>query len=190
MVRKLIGMISILALAGVLSGLAYANPIPTQITFGPSTAGSVTSSTSAVKFSGISGLAWQSSNGPGSFTLANANIAVTGGSNGVYTLASNAEAFTVTIGGGTLSGTLSLDTVTSPASTVPTFIGKFTVTGSSGAFPSTGFHVGNVVDTDFLGYKGTVSAGEIVPDPVPEPGTIALLGSGLLGMAGILRRRF
>ena len=118
------------------------------------------------------------------------NIGVLGGSNGVYTLASNAEAFAVKIGASTLTGTLSLDTVTSPASVVPTFIGTFTVTGATGGFPSTGFHVGYVVDTDFLAYKGAVSAGEIVPDPVPEPGTIALLGSGLLGLAGVLRRRF
>lgn len=187
---KMIGMI--LVLAGVLSGVSYANPIATQITFGPSTTGSVTSSTSAVKFSGgVSGWAWQGSNGSGSFTLANANIAVTGGSNGVYTLASNSEAFTVTIGtSSTLTGTLSLDTVTSPASTTPTFIGAITVTGATGGFPTTGFHVGDMVDTDFIGYKGTVSAGQIVPDPIPEPGTIALLGSGLLGMAGVLRRRF
>lgn len=78
----------------------------------------------------------------------------------------------------TLTGTLSLDTVTSPASTTPTFIGAITVTGATGGFPTTGFHVGDMVDTDFIGYKGTVSAGQIVPDPIPEPGTILCWAQG------------
>jgi hypothetical protein len=37
---------------------------------------------------------------------------------------------------------------------------------------------------------GQISAGEVIPDPVPEPGTIAMMGSGLIAMAGFLRRRF
>ena len=126
MSRKMIGIISILVLAGVLSGVSYANPILTQITFGPSTSGSVTSGTSGVKFSGVSGWAYQGAS-VGSFTLANASIAITSGSNGIYTLAPNSEAFTVTIGTNHLDGTLSLATVTSPATPFPTFIGAITV---------------------------------------------------------------
>jgi hypothetical protein len=179
----MIGIISILVLAGVLSGVSYANPILTQITFGPSTSGSVTSGTSGVKFSGVSGWAYQGAS-VGSFTLANASIAITSGSNGIYTLAPNSEAFTVTIGTNHLDGT-------SPATPFPTFIGAITVGPlTTSGFRTTGFPVGGVVDTDFIGYKGGVSAGEIVPDPVPEPSTITMVGSGLLAMAGTLRRRF
>lgn len=33
-------------------------------------------------------------------------------------------------------------------------------------------------------------SGECTPPQIPEPGSMALLGSGLLGLAGVLRRRF
>lgn len=34
-----------------------------------------------------------------------------------------------------------------------------------------------------------ISSGEITPNPVPEPGSLALFGSGLIGIAGYLRRK-
>src|SRR3974390_396177 len=36
--------------------------------------------------------------------------------------------------------------------------------------------------------KGYLSSGEVV-SPVPEPGTLALMGTGILGLAGLLRRK-
>src|SRR5271167_1579129 len=99
MSRKPIGIASIFVLAGVLSVVCYANPIPTQITFGPNSAGVVATGLTTESFSAVWGWAYQGANsGNPGFTLANATISVAGGSGGIYTLAPNAESFTVVIG--------------------------------------------------------------------------------------------
>ena len=190
MSRKLIGMLSIFVLAGVLSGVCYANPIPAQITFGPSSAGTVTTGITTEIFSGVWGWAYQGPNsGNPGFTLANATISVAGGGGGIYTLAPNGENFTVQIGVDSLTGILSLDTLALPAPYVAVFIGTLDITSSTPGFQSTGFPTGAVVNADFVTYKGNLSSGQITPS-VPEPSSLALLGTGALGLAGIIRRKF
>jgi PEP-CTERM motif len=189
MSRKLIGMVSIFVLAGVLSGVCYANPIPTQITFGPSMAGTVTVSTTTSSFSGVWGWAYQgaASGNPG-FTLGNGSVNVAGGSGGIYTLAANAENFAVSIGVDTLTGTLSLDTLAIAAPNLGLFVGTLTVTSATPGFQSTGFPTGAVVHADFVALNGKVSSGQILP-AIPEPSSLALLGTGILGVAGMIRRK-
>ena len=186
MARKMLFATSIVALALMLSGASFANPV--QVNFGPSSSGWVSITSSAVAFNSVSGLANQGSLPTGTFSISDASINTTGYSAGTYTLAANTEVLSVNINGDSMTGDLSLATVT-PVGNVALFIGTYTVTSATWGFTSTGYPVGAVVDVDFTTYKGGVSAGEIIPDPVPEPGTFALVGSGLIALAGVLRRK-
>jgi hypothetical protein len=69
--------------------------------------------------------------------------------------------------------------------TVLTLIGSLTVTSVSGF--SNEFKLNGVYPIDLTLRNGIVSSGEV--PPVPEPGTLTLLGTGLIAAAGFLRRK-
>ena len=188
MARKITFALGLLFLATMLAGASFATVVPTQITFGPNTTGSVNVTNTQASFLSVTGHAYQAAN-TGSFSFATNTVFFANG-NSPYTLLPNSSWFTVDIGSDSLTGWVDLNTmyVNGPFGF---FIGTYTIAGSTSGFVQTGFPVGAVVDIDFVTYKGRLSSGEIIPDaPVPEPGTIALVGSGLLAAAGMLRRKF
>jgi hypothetical protein len=79
------------------------------------------------------------------------------------------------------------ETTTDPVTgaAVLTLIGSVTVTSVSGF--SNEYKTNGVYPIDLTLRNGLVSSGEI--PPVPEPGTLTLLGTGLIAAAGFLRRK-
>ena len=182
MARKLGITISLLALVLVLTGASFANIV--QITLGQSTTGTAWAGATGVTFSGgVSGYAYQGNN-TGTFWLSDFSATGTG-CDWACTLSSNSETLTVTIGADTLVGTLSLT-----REAFSSYLdGTLLITSSTAGFSSSGYNVGQTVGADLVVKAGAVSSGQIQTDAVPEPGTIAMVGSGLLMAVGALRRK-
>ena len=123
---------------------------------------------------------------------------------GVYDIAAGSWSLSLTFtditNPGSFTGTWDLDSLSSGTTRVPQFIGSLLVTSGTNQFESwggttllgdftvnLGSHetVSQIFQTDGR-TSGKVSSGELVP--TPEPGTLGLLGSGVLTLAGLLRR--
>ena len=185
MARKLTFALALLVLVTAITGASFANVIPTQITFGPNTTGSVSIGTTAAVFTAIAGNAYQG-NSAGNFWISGATLDYAN-SNSPYSFGPNSQVFTVSIGPDTMSGWLDVQALYINGK-YGFFAGEYLITSTTAGFSNTGFGLG-VVDIDFVTYKGNLSSGQINPSSVPEPGTIGLVGSGLLAAAGMLRRK-
>jgi hypothetical protein len=225
MSRRLVGLLSLVLFVGLMGGVGYANIIPLDLAFTNSPSGSVVytntgANSATVTFTGVSGTAVLGGTYVGTYSLANATLALTNTGGSTYSIASTPVVLTVVVPGfGTLKGDWAFGYTNDGSNPQgQTLWSSFTATSSTVAFQNAGFPDGVTVDSDFTitsriitgkktkptptldgvyagtlaNMSGKVSAGEVVadPSPAPEPGTIALLGSGLIAMAGFLRRRF
>jgi hypothetical protein len=113
--------------------------------------------------------------------------------------------FSFNIGGNTLAGTVVLTTL-KDGSDAPQFLGTLKVSSATGSFASL-WSNGSIVPLDMTvslpngspfvdqvvagtrwGTSGSVSSGEVLVT-TPEPASIALIGSGLLAIGSVLKRR-
>jgi hypothetical protein len=203
---KRIVLMSLLALALPLSAVAD-NPVDFQNnngTLAGSSSGLTLTGSTLTAVSGFNGMGLLQGSNLGSVSF------TTGAENGTAALTGNATfaaggTFTITGNGtnGLPNGTIFAGTFTSPVTWTALELAngtyKYTLQGAiSGAWVKTGVTVYGITiqlttNTGKGGFSGSATLGSgdtnIDAPTVPEPGTLGLLGTGLIGVAGALRRK-
>jgi len=172
----------------------------TSITFTGNGAGSVSVSTS-----GLSGNAFFDSDALGTYTLGATSFTAGPQSAGIFPAGANLESFAfASPDGDSLFGTVHWSFI-QDNTTQPKFFGVLTITSKSGDAAFLSNFSQPIANIDFItntlssngtldalalttgSATATISAGEVAP--VPEPGTLALFGSGLVALGGLMRRK-
>jgi len=198
---KRIALSAILALALPLA--AFANSIDTTNSGGTltgSTGGMSLSGSLLIAVNGLNGLGLVTGNNLGSVSFTTG--ALTGGSlhmggtfaaGGAFTIIGNGSSGipNATIFSGSFSGPVTWTLVTLANGTH-----NYTLTGAVSGTLGSSFHTDGVtlqltINTGrgFFNGSTTISSGDTSMS-VPEPGTLGLLGTGLVGIAGAMHRKF
>lgn len=189
MTRKITFAFALLVLATLFTGAGFATVIPTPISFGFGSA-AVTASPTGATLPALHGGAFQFFTGPyGTYSTGGGYIPVVSGPSPLTS--PNSETFTFNIGTDTLTGWANFTQDVVIGNGYYFLTGYYHVTSSTAGFINTGYPTGSTAAIDMtiapFGGKEILSGGELLP--TPEPGTIALVGSGLLAAAGMLRRK-
>jgi PEP-CTERM motif len=198
---KRIALLALLALALPLA--AFANSIDTTNSGGTlagSTAGLTLTGSLLIAVNGLGGLGLVTGNDLGSVSFSTGALA--SGSLQMGGTFAAGGSFTITGNGtsGIPNGTIFSGTFSGPATWTLVNLANgthnYTLTGAVTGTLGSGFHTSGVtvqltINTGRGLFNGmtTISSGDTSMS-VPEPGTLGLLGTGLVGIAGAMHRKF
>jgi len=183
-VRKILGSLAVMAALAVAPSVLHATPITGQFSI---TGASVTDNGSSLTFIPDSIAVGAASTITGSF-----NTLLTAGEAGTITQVINYNPYAAGSGVITLTntdGTVVTYTLATLTETTAGGFGLFTGTGiistNAAGFDNTdGTLLFSTQGNGTVTFSATTNA-----SPVPEPSTLALLGTGLVGIAGVVKRR-